>query len=460
MYIFDFTVTTEFRIRAAIDAIVRGARNALRYYPFLAGRLKALSDSVDENLQLRYPDTITMGKIRELVKYKVMMDGAGNYDRLCSRNMPVNQWKQEDFCAAPPDPDPSIWQPAFTLQANFLQSGGLVLCFAFHHCVVDNRSIVTFLRRFSAGIQTVSQDLQEYEAPDISFYFLPDFTGELAQFPEWVANENHMPVPAAIEDRPANYVFIIDHDDALEWTQEIVSYLRNTLNIPDEVVIVDCLVAILWTEIIRAGQITALQEDRESRLHFNVNAREELIPPLDESYFGNMSVSAVATMRCPDRMMATDTEDPEFYEESLSIFGLATQTIRRAIERLSNMYARRRLTYLNNMTLPGQIQKISDEAIHCRHAGIRLSSTGSGADVEFSIPGAGSGPNNNSGRARFIRKPWMNDSEGEIVIIPRQEGQGGVWTFQVCLQRWQIESAVPLLEIYGFEAVKNNGNPS
>ncbi|KAI2472054.1 hypothetical protein F4781DRAFT_48055 [Annulohypoxylon bovei var. microspora] len=431
MYIFDFIDTSDDAVLRAVSSIAQGLEYTLQHYPFLSGKVKVSSVfDAESPVQLRYGDTADSRKVRdEIFKWKVYEDDIGDYEILCDRWMPVSQWKPEDFCVTPLNPDLSKWQPAFTLQANFLKSGGLVLCLAFHHSIADDWSITNFLIKFASNIQRVRVpesdnssaflDTSEYHVPDISSYIYPEATMDFGDFPEWKTSDS---IPNGIdqyENRPTNYIFTMTAQRALQWTYDIITFLRER-QIFQEVRIMDCLVGMIWVEIIRSGDIDAVAPNKVSRLHIDVNARGRLTPPLYPSYFGNMSATGVATLQDSHSVMAADINDGDDDWRSTSFFAYGAVFIRKAIERIDDNYVRHRLTLLNSLSTPTRVQRVSDAAIECCKSGTRLSAVKDGADIDFGIPGAGCDPRD--GRPRYIRKPWVSDPYGAITVVPRQQG--------------------------------------
>ncbi|KAI0011796.1 hypothetical protein F4779DRAFT_571321 [Xylariaceae sp. FL0662B] len=154
MLIFDFPDTSNGAIEAALDSIRRGLKVAFKYYPFLTGQLGPLKSHSRQNLvQLRYGDAAASGEISpEIFLWSIHKEDLFyNYQKLCASGMPVSHWEMEDFCVAPTQVDPREWPQAFTLQANFLEDGALVLCFAFLHTIADGASILQFFEMFAAG---------------------------------------------------------------------------------------------------------------------------------------------------------------------------------------------------------------------------------------------------------------------------------------------------------------------
>ncbi|OTA89628.1 hypothetical protein M434DRAFT_102876 [Hypoxylon sp. CO27-5] len=149
MFIFDFPEVSAETTLSACYCIKRGLDFVFEEYPFLTGRLGPLHHPVKKNLiQLRYNDTARPDGL-----HWTSYESTSGYDypELCKAGMDVSRWSIPHFCAAPSFAEMSEWPPAFTLQATFLKSGALVLCFAFHNSIVDEWSISLILARFAMG---------------------------------------------------------------------------------------------------------------------------------------------------------------------------------------------------------------------------------------------------------------------------------------------------------------------
>ncbi|KAI0131718.1 hypothetical protein F4776DRAFT_156369 [Hypoxylon sp. NC0597] len=185
MFIFDFPDASGPASLSACTSINKGLDYVFDQYPFLTGRLGPLYHPAKKNLiQLRYSRTA-----RPDILHWTYHETTSGYDypELCKAGMPVSHWSIPKFCAAPSFYEKSEWLPAFTLQATFLKSGALVLCFAFHNSVVDQWSIPPILARFAMGTRHPKPILKsvEYRPPDISEYVDHNTTEKFNKFPEW-----------------------------------------------------------------------------------------------------------------------------------------------------------------------------------------------------------------------------------------------------------------------------------
>ncbi|KAI0841551.1 hypothetical protein F5Y06DRAFT_193605 [Hypoxylon sp. FL0890] len=149
MFVFDFPDVSGAAAMKACSSIGEGLDFLFEMYPFLTGRVGPLCHPVKRNLvQLRYSS---------IARYNIFkwmnVDNRTCYDyrELCKAGMPVSHWNKSEFCAAPSSHKLSDWPPAFTLQVNCLETGALILCFAFHNSIMDEWSIPLLLARFAAG---------------------------------------------------------------------------------------------------------------------------------------------------------------------------------------------------------------------------------------------------------------------------------------------------------------------
>jgi hypothetical protein len=152
MIVFDFPDTSQEAIDKASNSIRSGLAIALKHFPFLTGKLGLVGD----RLHLRYASAAASEPLKygtfKVVVHEVDELWDTPWKDLCAHNMPVSHWPRDKFCASYSGKwTKQLWLPAFTLQANFLKSGGLVLCFAFQRTIADNTSIHKFLEVFSEG---------------------------------------------------------------------------------------------------------------------------------------------------------------------------------------------------------------------------------------------------------------------------------------------------------------------
>lgn len=102
-------------------------------------------------LQLRYavspPEDLCF-----VVKHHTTADLPWTYEQLTASGAPPAAVVKENLSSLSEHPRPSESSPAFGLQVNFL-SGGLILCFAFHHALFDGQSITMFLEMYAEQIR-------------------------------------------------------------------------------------------------------------------------------------------------------------------------------------------------------------------------------------------------------------------------------------------------------------------
>ncbi|KLU85630.1 hypothetical protein MAPG_04652, partial [Magnaporthiopsis poae ATCC 64411] len=162
--------------------------HSFRRWPFLAGQLRPViteADGDDSNtaadnggiimdtgsrgsLELVFDpdDTHAMDpRLRpDIFRYdaleKVLIGGeAISYDTLVARGMPPSAMDKDVFSLSPQHPQPGASCPPVTLKATELAGGGgLFLCFAFHHGILDGGFIRTFLDYFASGEEALEDD--------------------------------------------------------------------------------------------------------------------------------------------------------------------------------------------------------------------------------------------------------------------------------------------------------------
>jgi hypothetical protein len=152
MIVFDFPNLSPEAIDKATNSIRSGLDVALKHFPFLTGKLGLVRD----RLELRYSSKAVSDPLDHVTFKTVVQEFDELWDTtwedLCTRGMPVSHWAPAKLCASYPGIwKKHLWLPVFTLQANFLKSGGLVLCFAFQQTAADHKSICQFLEVFSKG---------------------------------------------------------------------------------------------------------------------------------------------------------------------------------------------------------------------------------------------------------------------------------------------------------------------
>lgn len=194
--VFAFRLRDDYNADDAREHLEARLHHSLRRWPFLTGQLRPAiteADGDDSNtaaadnasimdtgsrgsLELVFDpdDTCAMDpRLRpDILRYdaleKALIGGeAVSYDTLAARGMPPSAMDKDVFSLSPQHPQPGASCPPVTLKATELAGGGgLFLCFAFHHGILDGGFIRTFLNYFASGDGTLGDDDDDddYEA--------------------------------------------------------------------------------------------------------------------------------------------------------------------------------------------------------------------------------------------------------------------------------------------------------
>ncbi|KAI1376671.1 hypothetical protein F4677DRAFT_417603 [Hypoxylon crocopeplum] len=457
MLIFDFPVISRPAVQNAITSIVRGLEVALSFYPFLAGRVGPLIHPNKEDLvQLRYGDDVDGQRARPEIFGWRIHDGPGcDYMNLCGRGMPVSHLSKQRFCASPTLPSVSNWPPALTLQANFLKSGGLVLCLAVMQCVADDWSIGHFLHVFRDGIRgsRTLKDRNQYRNPGISGYIDAQVLSRIDLSSGMKTINN---TPQTVERNystgsPRTYIFKVSTEKAKKWRQVIVMFLEESGLAAGKMTIVDCLSALIWVEITRIRQIRCPgPPNRQTKLYRLVDVRDRLFPSLGLSFFGNMHGSSIAVNRVSDFFDPTNASSV-----SVKQLAAAVVSIHQAAGAVNDTEVRILLADLQELKRPVDFH-IPQDVTQFNIAGIKLYSLlGINAYIDYGIPGATSG--RKDGRPRWVRRPWLNVTDIDTVYaMPRRRADSD-WEFLICLGHLESEAFRMQLEAepWGFTFVKD-----
>lgn len=168
MYFISFEDVSAEGIHDATSRLCMALDASLDRWPFLAGMVcPAPSTTSAGAVQLKYQlprRTAVAGERHrhpdpgifrtQMVWYD---DWPHRYDDFVSTGGPdPSMCQKEIFSISVTHPLPGEVNPPLTLTASFLEHGGLVLCFAFHHAVFDGASISMFLEEFAANVRSYS----------------------------------------------------------------------------------------------------------------------------------------------------------------------------------------------------------------------------------------------------------------------------------------------------------------
>ncbi|KAK8041986.1 hypothetical protein PG993_006509 [Apiospora rasikravindrae] len=435
MYIFDFPDRTK---RAQATAALRqGLKTAFTAYPHLTGRVGPDEDIPLEltRVTLRYGDTdatraITDGNFQ--ASYRKKATENYTYGELCQMNMPVSHWKTEDFGITPVSWKNEECVPAMTLKATFLGSGGLVLCFAFHHSLVDGRSISMFIETFAKGIRDPNaiEDTKEYVQPQDLAQSCEFDIGAMEN--KW--DKNLFPEMNFDKNKP---VYPYPHSGRcrlIKFPAKVIAELKDAT--------VDVVSALMWVSLLRARHTRFNSKDHMQTSVFTTTVdlrrrdSDGLVPP---DYFGNMSMDLAVTTRTIRQILHPGTtiwpeEGPPLLPPARTqTIAVCAYRIRQELLGIEPDKIEDRLAILTTLAQPQEAAVARRRAVQSHKYGVKVGSlVDSGADVDFGIPGTPR-EDGNGGRPRFIRKPWMADN-GMVNIMPRRGGSRGDddWVVLVC----------------------------
>ncbi|KAL9614219.1 MAG: hypothetical protein Q9167_001307 [Letrouitia subvulpina] len=216
------------------------------------------------------------------------LDGFPSYEELRKARAPAS--KLDGSITAPmkgfpESPDPSVPKPILVIQANFL-SGGLILCFAGMHNVMDGTGLGQVVKHFA----TLCRD-EEIASRDIEAILL---------------DRKHIPPPLQA-DQP-----LLDHSNVRKKAEQstnagahemesIWSYFsisstklaqlkaeasRDIKNKDDWITSNDVLTALMWKAVAKARS-ARLDQGEQTTLLRAVNGRRKVKPPIPDGYIGN-----------------------------------------------------------------------------------------------------------------------------------------------------------------------------
>ncbi|KAL8405631.1 hypothetical protein RB596_004474 [Gaeumannomyces avenae] len=176
--VFTFGLQDAYNADAARDHLAARLHRALRRWPFLAGQLRparaaAVTYTVGGDmmetagpdprgsLELVFdPDDAAAADpllrpdifLYDMQERALIGGEAVPYAALAARGMPPSVMDKDVFSLSPQHPQPGASCPPVTLKVTELAGGGgLFVCFAFHHGIIDGGFIRTFLNYFGGG---------------------------------------------------------------------------------------------------------------------------------------------------------------------------------------------------------------------------------------------------------------------------------------------------------------------
>lgn len=418
----------------AVETLEQALSATILKWPFITGTVGPADETGAKHehnaVQLRY-DTPTPGKVghevfsvRTLSEYEFPW----SYQQLADANMPLSAMNKDVLSAVPEWPQPGETYPALAVQANFIE-GGLILCFAFHHAVADGSSFCTFLKSFAAATRNPPKRDSIVEAAGLTRLSYTKSAGRpvalLESFPEYD--------PSGASVRPKKYhhittrILTFKAATVQKLEEAIKRHLKETNGSQAWVSNIACLSSLIWVAVIRAraGRLDAAEI---TKIGIAVNARSVMSPPLPEDYFGNVIVHTNATAKVHELLPEVDVRTGERKAPiSTPRLALAALRMREAVSGVTTEYVMNRLNTFSALSDPTETSRAYSHAMDTSNTGLDFSSwRDQGADVEFSIPGAG------TSTAQFWRKAW-SPNEGAYNILPRKGGSKGTADWEVCL---------------------------
>ena len=418
----------------AVERLEQSLSATIIRWPFITGRVgPAHTDTRDvrpNTIELQYdtPDVGALGRKVLVAKTLTTDEFSWTYQQLSDAGMPPSAMKKEILSAVPEHPQPEETCPAFSVQASFIE-GGLILCFAFHHAVSDGASFRTFLKTFAAAVKDPLPEWFVFEsAVDKRFGYTADVSHAPAfgNFSEYDAGNAPARAPSSRTNTTRILILQASAVQALE--QAVKKHLKATAGAKAWVTTTDCLAGLVWVAVARARK-ARLDSSDVMKFGSAVDFRSRMDPPLRPDYFGNAIVHAIATATVSELIGENEVAGPPECKAAKNIDAivLAASRIHDAIQAVDSINVKERLNILSAISDPTQVTRAYKQTLDTPNTGIDFSSwRDQGAEIEFSVPGAG------TTTAEFWRKTW-SANEGVCNILPRKGGSKGEADWEVLL---------------------------
>ncbi|KAL2262486.1 hypothetical protein VTK26DRAFT_1167 [Humicola hyalothermophila] len=370
------------------------------------------------------------------------------FEQLSELGNPADLMKKDLFWLVPKsDPAPGDELPPIRLRATFIK-GGLLLGFSFHHGVMDGGGTVEFLQCFAKGeaVDDV-ESLTKHKAEFIKLArkFADTTPVDLRSMDGYDFTAQAPPVPPKAEGK----IFSFSSTTANSLHKECLAHLRAQQGPNAFISVTDVLCGLLWFHVtrvrLRAGRI---RPDDTTRFATAVNVRGRL--NIKPGYIGNMFLRALAATTVEDLAGPAPVAQGGGSSSSSSISSIgasprstvqqiarAAQLIRKAVQSMSDPCTlQRHLAIATRATDPSDGTLTWTEVDAAVRRAIARHSTGLdatvgvelGGDVEFDIPGTGSGPT----RPAWVRRAYV-PFEGSVALLPRPGGRKGDADWEVSL---------------------------
>lgn len=423
---------------------------AILRWPFITGEVGPIESGTNDDVfqELRYTETV-VGEVERkilIVKNLTHEEFPHKYQDLAAKHMPPHVFKIETLASVPEWPDATKTWPALSIQANFIE-GGLILCFAFHHCVADGGSFITFIKQFGAGLKNPPRvDSGVDKIAHKRLPYTPSKPGQLKRldsFPQYAAaNAPVRPPPGPCTTKILQ--FSAAKVRALE--AAVNQHLKATIEPEAYATNIGCLSSLIWVASVRARR-DRLSPTEEVKMGVAVNVRAVTDPPLPKDYFGNAFLHTTATATV-DELLGSEIDfrtDSIVSSIPIAAVALAAWRMRQAVK-LDNKFVMDRLRTFSSLSDPGQVFKAYDRVMDNSTTGIDFSSwRDQGANIEFGIPGT------TTSSVNFWRKAY-SPNVGAYNILPRKGGSKGedVWEVSLGLSVEDMDRACAEEELGGW----------
>ena len=229
---------------------------------------------------------------------------------LREKRFPISQLPDDILAPVPTFPESSKPAPVVAAQVNMIK-GGLLLCVAFHHAVLDAAGFATVIKRWSSHC-TRDDHLEAlgagvFDREPLISGLPPGDPGEFKEYTVPISSEDQLNRDEAVSMLPSSplpkmkTVILHFESGSLKRLKEDIVSSATDLDPLSVVSTNDCLCALLWWYITCArfpSRSASLSDDiskaenlpHETSLGFAINGRSRCDPPLPEEYLGNVNL--------------------------------------------------------------------------------------------------------------------------------------------------------------------------
>ena len=292
--------------------ITSTVKRTITHLPILAGRVRPAS-SPEEGQRRCFEVAVTLENVKKFapeIKHLTHEEFPHVYENLERAGMPPSTFINDNLTPLPNIPDP-LESPVFAVQLNFVV-GGLIVALNLHRSVADEVGLGTVISHLSSDLPSckLTNDALEDEATEQS-RLRDRLSGSRGVKADMDANTDpNIEAPSA-EPTPKDKSPRSDHaacrvlsfnlkliEDVKDLINERFHYIHNDQAV--QLSSFDALAAILWKGVSRAhfqGNESNEADDLDSpsSLIIPLDVRKTIEPQLDDSFFGNATVSAIAS---------------------------------------------------------------------------------------------------------------------------------------------------------------------